>query len=200
MIQICIEDNRNPGKIIENIALVFTGFRKKIVALTDLEISADPVEIAPQKNGGVGIGAQQDFGNHAGCGALSVRAGYGDRLREVFHQRPQHHTACNDGDTAAFCRNQLFVLRQDCIGIDHQIRILNILRFLSDCNGRAFFFQSAYKMIAFSVRARNRVAFVQKKCRDPTHANAADSDEMNGFHRMGIYVKLKHASLLKIHS
>ena len=109
-------------------------------------------------------------------------SGNRDRIFIVPHHLAQEFRTGQHRDAAPFYFLKFRVIRVNRRRVDYHIdAILDILRFLSDIYLRAARLQVIGQLRTVCVRAGHSESLVHQNLCQSTHADTADSDEMDGF-------------------
>ena len=179
MVRVDIEDDGEGRIVIEDIRLEFARLGDEIFASADEDITANFVEIPADENGGIGVGVDENFGNHAGRRALAVRAGDGDGVYVIAHERTEENAATDDGHTRFSSGDEFFVVVRDGVGVDDEIGTLDIVTALADDDVDAALAEHLGMFIFFAIRTGHVIVLRIEQCRNPRHRDTADADKVD---------------------
>ena len=179
MVRVDIEDDGEGRIVIEDIRLKFTRFGDEVFATADKHIAANFVEIPADENGGIGVGVDENFRNHAGRRALAVRAGDGDGVYVIAHERAEENAAAHDGHTRFSCGDEFFIVVRDGVGVDDEIGILNIVTALADDQVDAALAEHLGMFVLLAIRTGHEIVLRIEQRRNSRHGHSADADKVN---------------------
>ncbi len=152
----------------------------RILAAAQARVRAEGPRLAADDGGRIQRGLRQDRRDHRRRRRLAVGARDGDPLLDA-HQLAQHLGARDDGDVARAGGRDLRVVGAHRAGDDDDVGARHVFGAVADADAGAQRGQAARDFALAQVRAGHRVAEVQQHLGDPGHADAADTDEMDGY-------------------
>ena len=174
---------------------ILAGLRHEAAGMADPDISADAVEDAAHRDGGIRLRRQKDLRHHGGGGGLSVGAGNGHGVLVVFHHLPQKLRPGQHGEVPA---DRLFIFR--IVGMDGR-RIYDDLNVAADIGGPlaqedpgTVVLKMICQRAGVHVGAAHLKAPGEEHLGQAAHTDAADPDKMNS--RRFLKIDLIHSRIL----
>ena len=180
MIRIHVQDNAQSGKEAEKAVGIFTGFRDKVIRMTDPDVASYGRKDASHADGGIQIRLQQDLTEHGCSGGFAMGSGYGDGKTVILHDLSQELCPGQHGKTQGNGPCVFRVVRMNGCRIDHKTgAFFNIGCALSVEDPGSFVRKSPGQRRFLTVRAGNGKSFFHKDLGESAHADPADSDKVD---------------------
>ena len=178
MIVVDIGDNGDHRLQVQKGGVALVGLGDQIAARAQARVAVGALQAPTDDKGGIEPGFRQHARHQARGRRLSMRARHGNRVAKA-HQLAQHFRARHHRNALGQRLGDFGIGAIDRARHHDHVRVAQVLGVVADENLHAQARKALRDRVALEVGALHFVAQVQQHFGDPTHAAAADADQVN---------------------